>query len=75
MEKQIDIETRYASEIGRIKDKLRDLEAGRFADYNGNGSKAGFLENKIDALRKDIDELIQKIEYGKESEMDFIKKS
>jgi hypothetical protein len=26
-------------------------------------------------LRKDIDELIQKIEYGKESEMDFIKKS
>ena len=50
MEKKIDIATLYASEIGRINDKLRELRTGRFAGYNGNGSSDGFLENKIDEL-------------------------
>lgn len=74
MEKKIDIATQYASEIGKINDKLRDLRAGRFDGYNGNGSSAGFLENKIDKLKKDIDNLILKIEYDQDSEMDFILK-
>jgi hypothetical protein len=74
MKKQIDIESRYASEIGRINDKLRELKAGRFAGYNGNGSTDGFLENKIDKLAQDLNELMYKIEYGKESELEFILK-
>ncbi|MBC3803659.1 hypothetical protein GH808_04325 [Acetobacterium fimetarium] len=74
MEKKIDIATLYAPEIEDIENKLRNLRAGQFAGYNGHGSKAGFLENKIDALKKDIDNLILKIEYGKESKMDFILK-
>lgn len=74
MKKQIDITTLYAPEIEDIENKLRNLRAGQFAGYNGHGSQAGFLENKIDALKKDIDNLILKIEYGKESKMDFILK-
>ena len=74
MEKKIDIATLYASEIGRINDKLRDLRDGRFDGYNGNGSEAGFLENKIDALSEAFNDLMLKIEYGQESEMDFILK-
>ncbi len=74
MEKKIDIATLYASEIGRINDKLRELRTGRFAGYNGNGSSDGFLENKIDELTNDLKELMYKIEYRQDSEMDFILK-
>jgi hypothetical protein len=74
MEKKIDIATLYASEIGRINDKLRELRTGRFAGYNGNGSSDGFLENKIDELTNDLKELMHKIEYRQDSEMDFILK-
>ena len=74
MEKKNDIATLYASEIGRINDKLRELRTGRFAGYNGNGSSDGFLENKIDELTNDLKELMYKIEYRQDSEMDFILK-
>lgn len=74
MEKKIDIAAQYASEIGRINDKLRELRTGRFAGYNGNGSSDGFLENKIDELTNDLKELMHKIEYRQDSEMDFILK-
>ncbi|MDD3306531.1 MAG: hypothetical protein PHO29_05455 [Acetobacterium sp.] len=74
MEKKIDIAEQYASEIGRINDKLRELRSGRFAGYNGNGSSDGFLENKIDELTNDLKELMHKIEYRQDSEMDFILK-
>lgn len=74
MEKRIDIKTLYASEIGKINDKLRDLKAGHFYGFKGNGSEAGFLENKIDALSEAFNDLMLKIEYGQEAEMDFILK-
>lgn len=73
MEKKIDIKEKYSRELEDIDYILRNLEKGRY--YEKTGAKMdGALATNIQSLRKNINELIEKIEYDEDSIKDEIKK-
>lgn len=66
MEKKVDVKKRYSQELNSIAYILQNLENGRY--YEKSGAKMdGYLANNIIKLRNELDELLDKIEYGKES--------
>lgn len=66
MEKKIDIKKKYSRELEDIDYILRNLENGRY--YEKSGAKMdGYLATNIQNLRKNINVLLDKIEYDKES--------
>ncbi|MBO1909765.1 hypothetical protein [Sporosarcina sp. 6E9] len=68
-EKIIDIENRYVMEIDRIKYILSSLENGRIYEKTGVQSD-GYLNTNVSKLKKELNELFNKIQYGKESDLD-----
>lgn len=73
MEKKIDIKKKYSRELEDIDYILRNLENGRY--YEKSGAKMdGYLATNIQNLRKNINVLLDKIEYDKESIDDQIAK-
>ncbi|WP_409251783.1 hypothetical protein V1502_16965 [Bacillus sp. SCS-153A] len=75
MKKVIDVTRCYASELTEINNILTKLENGRVYGYNGNRSQQdGSLETNAEKLRGKLNELISKIEYGKKSDMEAMRK-
>lgn len=69
--KIIDVKGKYQEEINNISNLLNELENGRIYEFTG-ASMDGRLQTKIGKLRGLLDNLINKIEYGKDSERDLI---
>lgn len=66
MKKVIDVAEKYFNEIAGINYILKNLENGRY--YEESGAKMdGSLCHNIEQLRAKLNELINKIEYNKES--------
>jgi signal transduction histidine kinase len=64
--KTIDIKKRYSRELEDIDYILRNLENGRY--YEKSGAKMdGALETNIANLRKNINDLLNKIEHNQDS--------
>ena len=74
MEKVIDVKKRYGHEINEIKNKLNQLENGRVYEISGYQGD-GYLATNISQLKKMLNELINKLEYNKESVIDEIFKA
>jgi hypothetical protein len=75
MEKQIDIAKKYDSEIAEINYILQGLYDERIYGYKGNQSRMdGSLQHNIDELAKKLNKLMNKIEYGKESDSEELAK-
>lgn len=66
MEKVIDIKKRYSRELGEINYILQNLENGRYYE-NSHAQMDGYLATNISTLRKQIAELLYKIEYNQDS--------
>lgn len=66
MQKVIDIKTKYSHELSDIKYILDNLEKGRYLE-NSRAQSDGSLAHNIQKLRRQITELLLKIEYGKDS--------
>lgn len=66
MGKIIDVKSKYSQELEDIDYTLRNLENNRY--YEKSGAKMdGYLATNIQNVRKNIADLINKIEYDKES--------
>ncbi|MFY0147721.1 MULTISPECIES: hypothetical protein [Bacillus cereus group] len=65
-EKLIDVKNEYSTEVLEISNKLKQLENGRVQEISNVGMD-GSLANNIQSLRKMLNDLFNKIEYGKES--------
>lgn len=74
-EKFIDIKTQYSHELSQISNRLNWLEAGLITDLHPRANMYGYLSTNIIQLRKDIGDLLHKIEYGLESIDDEISKA
>lgn len=70
--KDIDIENRFSKELNDIRNKLTQLKNGRVYEIS-RATMDGYLATNIEQLEKMIDELINKIEYGKKSFSEEIK--
>lgn len=66
MDKVIDIKKRYSRELEDIDYILRNLENGRYYE-NTKAKMDGYLATNIADIRKDLNDLINKIEYNKDS--------
>lgn len=66
MDKVTEIRKRYTSELGDIEYILKNLENGRYYE-NSHTKMDGYLATNIIQLRKLIYDLINKIEYNKDS--------
>lgn len=65
----IDIKSKYSEELNKISNKLNQLESNRF--YEKSGAKMdGNLNTNIQQLRELINDLLIKIQYGKDSTTD-----
>jgi len=71
-EKVIDVRGRYSREISEIEHKLKQLEEGRiYEPSQGKHSKMdGSLYTNIIQLREMLYDLIDKIEYNKQSDIE-----
>ncbi|SMC19369.1 hypothetical protein SAMN02745134_00814 [Clostridium acidisoli DSM 12555] len=67
MDKIIDIEKRYSKELEDIRYILQNLENGRYYE-NTNVRMDGYLSTNITKLKEELNDLLNKIEYNKESE-------
>ncbi|NFA60837.1 hypothetical protein K8O96_03130 [Clostridium sporogenes] len=66
MEKVVDVKKRYSRELEDIDYILRNLENGRY--YKNTKAKMdGYLATNVSDIRKKVDDLINKIEYNKDS--------
>ncbi|WP_166695875.1 hypothetical protein [Bacillus cereus] len=65
-EKVIDIKRHYNDEFNNIQNKLNELENGRIYELTG-AQMDGALSTNIQNLRKMLNDLFNKIEYGKDS--------
>lgn len=71
--KRIDITNKYSYEIQDIFNKLQQLKDGRIYELtNANAQMDGYLSNNVIHLTKMINDLINKIEYGKDSTTNII---
>ncbi|MBY6816454.1 hypothetical protein HYH38_08355 [Clostridium botulinum] len=72
MEKVIDIKKKYSHELNEINYILQNLEIGRY--YESTGARMdGSLATNIQKLKKNLNELFDKIEYNEDSVSDEIK--
>jgi hypothetical protein len=71
MEKQVGIQDKYTLELESIYSLLDDLEKGIIYEIS-HIPHDGYLPNKIIKLRGMIEELIDKIEYNKTSEIQVV---
>ncbi|HEY5558045.1 hypothetical protein [Acetobacterium sp.] len=68
MEKVIDVSKKYDKEIAEIHYILKELGNGRIYGFDGNCSQVdNSLETNVDKLTQKITDLLNKIEYGKDS--------
>lgn len=70
-EKVIDIRGRFAGEISEIDYILTNLENGRVAEisnYGGDGS----IAHNVKKLRKELNDLLNKIQYDKDSALEEV---
>lgn len=75
MEKKIDITNKYDEEIAEINYILQGLYNGRVYGLNGNNcTMDGSLQHNVTELTKKLNQLLTKIEYGKDSTSDDISK-
>jgi len=69
LEKVIDVRNRYNSELNNIKYILKCLENGKY--YENTGAKMdGYLATNIIKLRKQVENLLDKIEYNMKSNLE-----
>lgn len=69
MEKVIDIRTNYQQELTGIDFLLKEIGSGRIYGFPGNCTPGDDeLKTNVDTLVEKINDLIDKIEYGKDSE-------
>ncbi|ABS40315.1 hypothetical protein [Clostridium botulinum] len=66
MEKVVDVKKRYSRELEDIDYILRNLENGRYYE-NTKAKMDGYLATNVSDIRKKVDDLINKIEYNKDS--------
>lgn len=74
MEKVLDVKKRYSEEIEKIDYILRNLENGRYYEKSG-ATMDGYLATNISKIRENLDDLIQKIEYNKDSSIERLAKA
>lgn len=68
MEKVIDITTKYQQELAGIHFLLKEVGSGRIYGFPGNCSPGDDeLKTNVDTLTEKINDLLDKIEYGKDS--------
>ena len=72
MERVVDVKDKYSREISEIKNKLNQLESGRVYDQAMGNKMDGYLSTNIIQLRAMFNDLINKIEYNKDSITDEI---
>lgn len=73
MEKKVDVYEKYSDEIDKINYILQGIYDERIYGYNGNQSRMdGTLQHNITELTKQLNALMHKIEYGKQSVSDEI---
>lgn len=65
-EKQVDITGKYSREVQDILNKLQQLENGRIYELS-KAQMDGYLATNVGQLKKMIQTLIYKVEYGKDS--------
>lgn len=69
MEKVIDVKNKYAQEIADIHFLLKQVGSGRIYGFPGNCTPGDDeLETNVDRLTEKINALLDKIEYGKDTE-------
>lgn len=73
MDKKVDVINKYDHEIVQIKNKLNQLENSRVYEIT-NAKMDGYLAKNVEQLRDMIADLLYKIEYGKESTGEEIKR-
>lgn len=66
-DKVIDIRGRFAHEISEIEYILQNLENGLITEIHPNASMYGSLPHNVDKLRKELNNLLNRIQYGKDS--------
>jgi response regulator RpfG family c-di-GMP phosphodiesterase len=66
VDKATDIRKKYTSELGDIEYILKNLENGRYYE-NSRAKMDGYLATNIAKLRKNINDLVEKIEYNLDS--------
>lgn len=74
MDKNINVTGRYKQELLDIKNKLNQLENGRYYEKSDFMADDYFVTN-IQELRRSIADLIYKIEYGEDSSMEKLQKA
>lgn len=73
LEKVINVSLKYEKEIAEIHYILKELGDGRIYGFDGNCSQVdNSLETNVDKLTEKITDLLNKIEYGKDSSSDKI---
>jgi hypothetical protein len=71
-EKVIDIKGRFSLEINAIEYILQGLENGLVTELHPNAKMYGSLSHEVAKLRKELNNLINRIEYGKESAIEVM---
>jgi hypothetical protein len=66
-EKVIDIKERFSVEISNIEYILQGLENGLVTDLHPNSKMYGSLAHNVEKLRKELNNVMNRIQYGKES--------
>lgn len=64
--KLIDVRHAYSTEVLEINNKLKQLENGRILELS-RANMDGSLAHNIQSLREMLNDLFNKIEYGKDS--------
>ncbi|WP_257151365.1 hypothetical protein [Bacillus anthracis] len=70
-EKVIDIRNGYSMEVDNIRTKLSELENGRIYEITG-ARMDGTIAKNIERLKEMLNDLCNKIEYGKDSMIEEI---
>lgn len=72
-EKVIDVTQRYSLEIENVNYILRQLKSGRYYE-NTNIPQDGYLGTHLEKLTKELNGLMNKIEYGLDSDEERLTK-
>ena len=73
MDKVLDIKERYSRELEEIDYILRNLENDRYYEKSG-ATMDGYLATNILKIRKNLNDLVYKIEYAKDSTDEWLMK-